>query len=73
MARATWTFDVLSIIVPPRISHEEIGDAMERIARMIAAGQASWRVYLLIAATAFWVLIHAAHAIVRGLPQKKGG
>jgi hypothetical protein len=73
IARAAWTFDVLSLIVPPRISNEEVGDAMERISSMVAAGQAPWRAYLLMVMTVFWVLVHAAHAIVRGVPQKKGG
>ncbi len=71
LAGATGAFDVLAFLVPSRINDEELGDARERIATMVAAGRAPWRVYVLIATTVFWALVHAAHTAVRGAPQRK--
>ena len=45
--------EVLSLLVPRRISGEEIGDAMEVITRLAAYGRPAWQIYLHVVSTTF--------------------
>ena len=58
LGQATYFLDLLSALVPQRIAHEEIGDAIEVINKMITAGRPKWFVYLKVGTTFFWVGIH---------------
>lgn len=58
LARASRALGLIELLVPKRIADEEIGDAMEVIVRMVDHGQPAWRVYLKVASTVFWVLLH---------------
>jgi hypothetical protein len=57
--RATYALDLLSSLVPSRIANEEIGDALEIIHQLTKAGRPMLSVYLRVATTFFWVLVHS--------------
>ncbi|NPC70034.1 hypothetical protein HPP05_09795 [Corallococcus exiguus] len=56
--RSRTTLNILSALVPKRVSNEEIGDALEFIARMEKERRSKWLVHLKVATTWFWVTIH---------------
>jgi hypothetical protein len=55
---ATYLLDIVSALVPKRISNEEIGDALEIICSMQKAGRPKWLVYLKVVTTFWWVILH---------------
>jgi hypothetical protein len=55
---AAYAFDALSMLVPKRISNEEIGDAMEQVQAMVLARRPRWFIYMKIVTTFFWVFVH---------------
>ncbi|WP_426751695.1 hypothetical protein [Myxococcus sp. Y35] len=75
--RATWILDLLSMCVPKRLASEEIGDALERINAMLAAGRPSWFIYLKVATTTWWVawhsVLHYAERIAGIIGKATGG
>jgi hypothetical protein len=56
--RAERWLDRVGRWVGPRISNEEVGDGLERIARLARAGAPAWMLYAMMGATIFWVLAH---------------
>lgn len=77
IARATMALDFVSMLVPMRLEREEIGDALERINAMAAAGRPSWFIYLKVATASWWVawhsLIHYAERIAGIIGKATGG
>ncbi|WP_140875226.1 hypothetical protein [Myxococcus xanthus] len=75
--RATWMLDLLSMWVPKRLASEEIGDALERINAMSAAGRPFWFIYLKVATTSWWVtwhsVLHYAERIAGIIGKATGG
>lgn len=62
---AEWVFDFASGCGPKRLSDEEIGDAMEDIAKKVKKGRgASW-IYLKASSTLLWFLVNAAGETVK--------
>lgn len=59
-ARASGVLEWVGTMVPKRINSEEIGDALEGINRLVAEGQPSWFIYLMVAKVFFWVSVHTA-------------
>ncbi len=53
---------LIELLVPKQIADEEIGDAMEYIARMIHQRRPPWQIYLKMASTVFWVVRNAYRA-----------
>lgn len=75
LRRANRTFEIIELVVPKRISAEEIGDAMETIAFLISQGRPSWQIYVKVVTTVLWVLIHSVHQVIKGpsrSPKKEG-
>lgn len=58
MRTATLALDLLSMLVPKRISNEEIGDALEQIHAMVKARRPRWFIYVKVVTTFFWVGVH---------------
>jgi hypothetical protein len=52
-------FDTVGTHLSERVSQEELGDALEDIQRMIAAGEPEWKVHARILSTLFWVSAHS--------------
>lgn len=66
-------FRLVQYRLPKRISDEEIGDALELIARFVAEGRPRRFIYLKIATTIFWVLVHTVRDWIARLlvPRKR--
>jgi hypothetical protein len=62
--RAARAFSVLSAILPPRIADEELGDALEDIARRVRSRRPMWEIELKVAMTVVWSLLHAVEDVV---------
>ncbi len=72
LRRASAIFDFVELVLPRRVATEEIGDAMEAIAALIRSGRPTWQVYVKVVATVFWLIVHAAHYLLRGqVPSAK--
>ncbi|HYI01546.1 hypothetical protein [Hyalangium sp.] len=56
--RASGVLEWVAKRVPKRINTEEIGDALEKIHRLVAEGRSSWSIYLAVAKAFFWVGVH---------------
>lgn len=65
---ATWTFNLIEVLVPRRIRQEEIGDTLELIVLRRLQG---WRLYVKLATTTFWVFINSLREVSSGLLGKK--
>jgi hypothetical protein len=75
--RVQCVLGLVEVLVPKRIADEELGDAMEIIDRMIEQRRPPSHVYLKVATTIFWVLLHAfrasgRRAVARKTLKKKG-
>jgi hypothetical protein len=57
--------------VPKRLADEEIGDALESIARLARERRPKWQIYLKAASAAFFVLLNALHEVSSSLLGKK--
>jgi hypothetical protein len=71
--RTNRAFDTVQRVVPMRIANEEFGDAMEVIYGMIQQRRPSWRIYLKITFTVFWILAHALYELGQGAVKKLKG
>lgn len=49
----------LGRFIDSRIANEELGDALERMARVARAGAPAWVLYSMVGVSAFWALTHA--------------
>lgn len=64
-------FSVIELCVPPRISSEEIGDALEVLESLAAAGAPSWKLHLKIASTVFWLGLNVVREVVTAALGRK--
>ncbi len=73
LARATRWLKLAELLVPARLRQEEIGDALEVINRIVAAGEPGWgkRVVTKVISTFFWVLVNAVRELAVGIFGKK--
>lgn len=62
---AEWVFDFASSCGPKRLSDEEIGDAMEDMAKKVKKGRGPSWIYLKAASTLLWFLVNAAGETVK--------
>jgi len=51
--------DFASLLLPPRLANEEIGDAMEVAGRIVHEGRSPWRASLVMLVSLFWAFWHA--------------
>ncbi len=77
--RAGRFLDLVSLGTTRRVSNEEIGDALERLDKLAAAGAPTWVLYMMASMTALWVATHSVQELafrfigkVRGLFSGKG-
>lgn len=68
---ASHVFALVEIIVPKRVASEEIGDALEVIARLLIEQRPVWQIYVKLVATVFWILAHAVRDVVKGPAGQK--
>ncbi|WP_257461963.1 hypothetical protein [Archangium lipolyticum] len=61
--RAGRFLDLVSVGTTRRVSNEEIGDALERLDRVAAAGAPTWVLYLMVSVTALWVATHSVQEL----------
>jgi hypothetical protein len=73
MFRVARTFDRVELFVPKRVAYEEIGDALEVIARRLQNGCPVWQAYVKMVTTLVWIAINAIREAVSGGGKKKGG
>jgi len=57
--RAQQVFDLCSAVISPRIADEILGDAIESIHKRAERGESAWVVYIVTAASVFWLFRHA--------------
>lgn len=60
-------FDAMGAHLPPRISTEELGDALEALQKMEKEGQPKWKLQARILSTLFWVSAHSVQDGVHSL------
>ncbi|HZI06569.1 MAG TPA: hypothetical protein VEZ71_21245, partial [Archangium sp.] len=60
-------FDAMGAHLSPRISAEELGDALEVLQKMVKAGQPKWKIQARILSTLFWVSAHSVQDGVHSL------
>ncbi len=70
-SRVARGFDFIELLVPKRVAAEEIGDAMELIARLLREGGPAWQIYLKAITTAFFVLLNGVREVTSSLLGKK--
>lgn len=69
--RAFWLLEAISLLVPRRISDEEIGDALELVGQLSQDKRPAWQIYLKVASTIFWVGLSAIREVTSSLMGKK--
>ena len=70
-ARVAIVFDFIELLVPKRLADEEIGDALERIARLAREGRPKWQIYVKGASAVFFVLLNWLREVTSSLLGKK--
>lgn len=71
VSRAERTLSRLTILVPRRVRQEEIGDALEVIASMEAAGCSRLKIILKVWSTIFMALVNGLREFIAGLTGRK--
>jgi len=66
-----FTFAFAELVAPTRITDEEIGDALEVLERLSRSGAPSWRLYLKIATTYFWLAVNVVRELSSAITGKK--
>lgn len=70
--RAESVFNFIALVVPRRMRSEEIGDALEMIHAMTGDPTCpSWRVWLKVASSCFWVVLNALRSVRSVIIGKK--
>jgi hypothetical protein len=70
MEMANRAFELLESILPKRLCKEDLGDALELIARLVELRRPRWQVYLKIGTTVFWACWSGVREIVAVLGRK---
>lgn len=68
---ASRTFSWLAMLAPHRVWSEEVGDALEMIAKMETLGCSPWQIRLKVWSTIFWVLLNGVRELIAGLTGRK--
>jgi hypothetical protein len=71
LGRVEAGFDFIELLVPKRVADEEIGDALELIARLMREGRPAWQIYLKALSAAFFVLLNGVREVTSSLLGKK--
>ncbi|WP_437329999.1 hypothetical protein [Sorangium sp. So ce381] len=59
MLHVNWVFGFVTLFVPKRLVDEEIGDALELMAKHFRYSRLLWPIYVKLASTVFWMAINA--------------
>lgn len=73
LGRSKVGLELMELVLPKRLAMEDLGDAMEQIARLVQRREPTWKVYLKTASTMFWLAVKALREIISALPGKKAG
>jgi hypothetical protein len=64
-------FGLLELFLPERLCREDLGDALEVMARMVEEGRPRWQVYGKIATTVFWACVNGLREWASALGRKR--
>lgn len=73
LGRSKVGLELMELVLPKRLAMEDLGDAMEQIARLVQRREPIWKIYLKTASTMFWLAVKALREIISALPGKKAG
>ncbi len=73
VTRAARIFDWAGAALPTRLANEELGDALEDIARRASLGQSKWLIYFKMVTSVLWTAVHAVQHGWRQVEHRKGG
>lgn len=71
MRHAVNVFEFVSLCVPRAVSVEQVGDAIECIARLTLRGAPTWKIVLKTWSTVFWIGVNAVRHVVRPRSESK--
>ena len=60
-------FRLAQLLVPSRLSKEELGDALEVIHQLVRAHASAWKIYLKIATTVGWLTLNVVREVSSAL------
>jgi hypothetical protein len=72
-SKTHYVIDIMTLwsaILPARINREELGDYMEEIVSLIAAGESRWIIYLRVATAIFWTGLNAVSYFLKQIRKK---